>query len=81
MKYDAKDFARNPAKYTTFKTATIAQHVLTENGTDDLPAGRIVGIDYQFTVRNHLRRRMEPVYRIRGTQHMLFASALCDFVL
>jgi hypothetical protein len=79
--FDHSDFVSAPIKYQIFKTAKIRNHVLTHNGESDLEAGACVGLEYAGTVRNQLYRREEPIYRIKGTEHTLYASNLTDFCL
>lgn len=80
-KYDHKDFQANPKKYELFKTAVIATHCFTNNGTDDLTEGQHVGISYFCTAKNCMYNRMEPIYRINGTDRTIYANTLRDFVL
>lgn len=75
------DYLAHPAKYRLFKTATIAAHILTQNGEHDLPQGEIVAIEYRCDAFNPLYRRTEPVYSIKGTGRDLYANALADFCL
>jgi len=79
--YDPKDFQANPKKYELFKTAVIASHCFTENGTDDLTEGQHVGIQYFCTAKNSLYNRMEPIYLITGTDRTIYANTLKDLVL
>ncbi len=81
MPFDHTDFIRAPIKYRLFKTAKVRNHVHTHNGESDLEAGQYVGLEYAGTVRNQLYRREEPIYRIKGTDHTLYATNLCDFCL
>jgi hypothetical protein len=87
-KYDPKDFAANPGKYRLFKTATIAKHIFTCDGDDDLSEGLHVGIEYRCEAFNKLFGRFEPVYTIINTEHGkvsgqrdLYANTLMNFVL
>ncbi len=79
--YDQKDFELNAGKYPLFRTATIAKSIITHNGEDDLPEGKIVSIEYRGTFRNQLYKRMEPVFNINGGNHCLYANCLKNFVL
>jgi hypothetical protein len=81
LPFDHTDFTRAPIKYQLFKTAKVRNHVHTHNGESDLEAGQYVGLEYAGTVRNQLYRRDEPIYRIKGTAHTLYATNLCDFCL
>ena len=79
--FDHADYVSAPIKYQLFKTAKVRNHVVTHNGESDLEAGACVGLEYAGTVRNQLYRREEPIYRIKGTEHTLYASNLTDFCL
>lgn len=79
--YSPQDFAKHPAKYRLFQTATIAKNIFTHNGENDLREGEIVGIEYFTTARNTLFKRDEPVYIIKGKDHTLYANCLKDFIL
>ncbi len=84
MLYDQKDFDANPKKYELFCTATIAKHIVTHEGEQDLPEGTIVGVRYATTARNQLFRRNEPVFAVTVRGQFwghLYASAMKDFVL
>lgn len=80
-RFNHADYVKNTGKYNLYKTAVVASHIFTENGIDDLKEGQIVGIEYVGEARNQLYRRNEPLYRIKGTSHTLYANALGDFVL
>lgn len=79
--FDHRDYAQNPLKYRLFRTATVRAHIFTHNGQDDLREGEIVAIEYAGDARNQMYRREEPVYRVKGTEHALYANALSDFTL
>lgn len=80
-KFDYTDYTANPGKYRLFKTARIATHLFTNNGEHDLHEGTFVGITYHCTARNQLYRRDEPLYRLSGSNRIVYANVLCDFVL
>jgi hypothetical protein len=79
--FDHQDYTQNPLKYRLFKTAVVRAHIHTHNGEDDLREGDIVGLEFAGDVKNPLYRRQEPIYRIKGTEHTLYANALSNFVL
>lgn len=84
MSFDHADFVANPNKYRLFQTATVAGHIFTENGENDLPAGERVNIRFMRTAYNPLRRRDEPVYGITADNakwNLVYASNLTRFVL
>ena len=82
--FSHSDFEANPKKYELFKTARVASHVFTENGSDDLAKGQFVAVRHIRNAYNGLRHRMEPVYTITASGKVwgvMFASNLSDFVL
>ena len=84
-KYDAKDFEQNPGKYKLFCKAEVAAHIVTDNASNDLYEGEIVGIKYFATARNPLFRRNEPVYAVTRQDGSfyghVYANSLHSFVL
>jgi hypothetical protein len=87
-RFNATDYQQNPGKYKAFKTAQIAENIVTHNGEHDLAEGTYVCIQYRCEAFNALYRRMEPVYTILSTQHGyvdlrrdLYANSLMNFVL
>jgi len=86
--YDKNDYFQNPGKYKLFRSARIARHVFTENGTHDLKAGEFVAIKYRCEALNKMYGRYEPVYTIVNTEHGvpseardIYANNLASFVL
>jgi len=83
-RFDYADYYRNAEKYKNYRTALVASHVFTENGTSDLRQGECVGIAYARTEFNGLYNRFEPVYAVTANGNQwgeMFASTLADFVL
>lgn len=78
MKYDHSDFARNPKKYELFKTATVRNTMIHENG--ETREGTIVGLRFAGVKRNQLYRRDEPVY-VLNTGDVCYANNLHSFCL
>lgn len=71
-------------KEALYRTAIVAQHVLTHNGEHDLNAGDVVGVSYIGHQPNKLYRRNEAVYAITRDGAFwghLYANGLKDFVL
>ena len=86
--YDKNDYFQNPGKYKLFRSARIARHIFTENGTNDLAAGEFVSIKYRCEALNKMHGRYEPVYTIVNTEHGVpseardvYANNLASFVL
>jgi hypothetical protein len=86
--YDKNDYFENPGKYKLFRSARIARHICTENGTNDLAAGEFVSIKYRCEAFNKMYGRYEPVYTIVNTEHGVpseardvYANNLASFVL
>jgi len=83
-KYDPKDFSVNPNKYALFRTAIVARSIITENGEDDLEAGRAVAIRHIRNAWNGVHHRDEPVYSVTADGKvwgMVFGNVLGDFML
>ena len=83
-RFNYADYYRNAEKYKNYRTAFVASHVFTENGTNDLRQGECVGIAYARTEFNGLYNRFEPVYFVTANGNQwgeTFASTLADFVL
>lgn len=78
MKYDPKDYERDPGKYRLFKTARTATNLFSHNG--GVNAGTVVGLEFLGDIWNQLYRRWEPVYKLT-TGDVVFATALEGFVL
>ena len=78
MKFDHQDFTRNPKKYELFKTATVRNTMINEDG--ETREGTIVGLRFAGVKRNQLYRRNEPVYAL-STGEMCYANNLHSFVL
>lgn len=82
--FNHSDFQANPKKYESVKTARVASHVFTENGSDDLEKGQFVAVRHIRNAYNGLRRRTEPVYSVTTggkVWGVMFASNFSDFVL
>ena len=86
--YNPKDYFENPGKYKLFRSARIARHVFTENGTADLAAGEYVSIKYRCEALNRMYGRYEPVYTIVNTERGVpseardvYANTLTNFIL
>lgn len=78
MKYDHRDFERNPKKYEMFKTAIVRNTMIHENG--ETREGTIVGLRFAGVKRNQLYRRDEPVY-VLSTGDVCYANNLHSFCL
>ena len=78
MKYDHSDFVRNPGKYELFKTATVRNTMVREDG--ETLEGTIVGLRFAGVKRNQLYRRDEPVYML-STGDVCYANNLHSFTL
>ena len=77
-KFDHADFTANQGKYRLFKTATVRNSIINQDGHVD--AGTIVGLEFLGVVRNQMYRRDEPVYRLT-TGDTCYANNLTDFCL
>lgn len=78
MKYDHQDFVRNPGKYELFKTATVRNLIVNQDG--EVKEGTVVGIRYCGSILNRLYNRTEPVYML-STGDMCYANNLHSFGL
>jgi hypothetical protein len=78
MKYDHKDYQNNPKKYELFKTATVRNMIVNQDG--EVEAGTIVGIKYAGAVFNRLYNRTEPIYQL-STGDVCYANNLHSFCL
>lgn len=84
-KFDPKDYAADPAKYRLFRTAIVAESILT---LPDLKPGQCVAIEWHSDALNKPREAIMPIYKVRTSTEpaeefppMLFACALADFGL
>jgi hypothetical protein len=77
-KFDHQDFTNNPKKYELFKTATVRNTMIREDG--ETKEGQIVGLKFLGEKYNHLYRRTEPVYTL-STGDVCYANNLHSFVL
>lgn len=78
MKYEHSDFERNPKKYELYKTATLRNTIVHQDG--ETTAGTIVGIRFAGVKRNQMYRRNEPVYML-STGDVCYATNLHTFIL
>lgn len=77
-KFNFQDFQRNPKKYELFKTATVRNTMIHQDG--ETLEGTIVGIRFAGVKRNQLYRRDEPVY-VLSTGDVCYANNLHSFTL
>jgi len=77
-KFNFQDYQNNPKKYQLFKTATVRNMMIREDG--ETKEGEIVGLKFLGEKYNHLYRRTEPVY-ILSTGDVCYANNLHSFVL
>lgn len=77
-KFNFQDFQRNPKKYELFKTATVRNTMVHQDG--ETLEGTIVGIRFAGVKRNQLYRRDEPVY-VLSTGDVCYANNLHSFTL
>lgn len=77
-KFNFQDFERNPKKYELFKTATVRNTMIHQDG--ETLEGTIVGIRFAGVKRNQLYRRDEPVY-VLSTGDVCYANNLHSFTL
>ena len=86
QKYDQKDFEASPEKYSRFRTARIAEKMLTWQG---LEVGQVVKIEFVFAQVNVVAdKAIMPVYKVWAADAaseddfvMMYARALMDFCL
>lgn len=78
MNFDHSDYLVHSGKYRLFKTATLRNTIIHENGHVD--AGTIVSLEWLGDVYNALYRRTEPIYRL-NTGDTVFAANLREFTL
>lgn len=78
MKFDYSDYLSNPKKYQLFKTATVSNLIVSQEGS--VPKGTIVGLKHLGERFNPLYRRTEPLYAL-STGDVCYANNLHSFVL
>jgi len=78
MKFDYSDYLSNPKKYQLFKTATVSNLIVSQEGS--VPKGTIVGLKHLGERFNPLYRRTEPLYAL-STGDVCYANGLQSFVL
>lgn len=78
MKFDYSDYLSNPNKYKLFKTATVSNLIVSQEGS--VPKGTIVGLKHLGDRFNPLYRRTEPLYAL-STGDVCYANGLHSFVL
>lgn len=85
--FSHEDYLQNPAKYTHFRTARIAEAI---PGIPQLELGQVVNIRFYATRRNSARGNMEmPVYQVWTAEYeaqmkmpsLIYACDLEGFVL
>jgi hypothetical protein len=63
QRFNAKDYAANPAPYRAATRAVFNTSIFTHNGEADIQAGTPTALEYAGDALNKLYRRTEPLYR------------------